>query len=173
MANNIREDAGLAAQIVADAGGTVVGRTKLQKLAFILKSFELDDVFEFEYKHYGPYSDELSTAVKYAEVLGALSEEVKTANWGGRYSIFTTTPSDIDKTSVRAKILEIGNRADPVDLELAATAILLAQEGFDDPWSETASRKPEKAAGGRLDRARVLLDRFKELDTEKKLPANC
>jgi hypothetical protein len=40
--------------IVRDAGGHIVGRTRLQKIAFMLEPAGLGGGFPFRYKHYGP-----------------------------------------------------------------------------------------------------------------------
>ena len=171
MASNVQEEVDRAAQIVADAGGSIVGRTKLQKIAYILEAMGLGDGFEFEYKHYGPYSERLSTALRYGDMLGVIEEEVRTATWGGQYSIFKSSKPPKDYDSARSKVVELGNSSDPVELELAATAVLLASEGYGDPWKETEQRKPEKAAGGRVDRARALLAEFRKLDEKGLIPA--
>jgi uncharacterized protein YwgA len=51
-----------AAGLVRDAGGRIVGRTRLQKVAYLLTVTGLEEGFAFAYKHYGPYSEELATA---------------------------------------------------------------------------------------------------------------
>jgi len=61
-------------------------------------------------------------------------------------------------------------KADAVELELAATAAFLAIEGIPDPWGETARRKPEKAEGGRLLKAKQLYSRLRQISTLKDLP---
>ena len=60
--------------------------------------------------------------------------------------------------------------ASAVELELAATAVFLHFEGAGDSWAETARRKPEKAQGGRLERARALLDDLRRIETPVRLP---
>jgi uncharacterized protein YwgA len=173
MASDIQIEIERAAKIISDAGGHIVGRTKLQKIAYLLEAMGLGEGFNFEYKHYGPYSENLSSALRYGDMLGTITEEIKTAAWGGHYSIFTSTlPSSTPNNSARKKVVDLGNSADPVELELAATAVLLSFEGYKDPWKETEQRKPEKAAGGRVDKAKVLLCRFKELDENDKIPSN-
>lgn len=173
MASNIMEEAGIPARIVAHAGGEVVGRTRLQKIAFLLEVFEQGDGLDFEYKHYGPYSDRLSSAVKTAEIFDLIKEELRSASWGGFYSIFRSElQSDEEINPTRKAIIDLGNAANPVELELAATAVFLAREDrYEDPWLETSERKPEKSAGGRIDRAKALLDKLKEFDSEHKLPS--
>ena len=74
-----------AAAIVRDAGGQVVGRTRLQKIAFVLEAAGLGSSFPFRYKHYGPYSDLLAEASDNARILGYLCETETRAAWGGVY----------------------------------------------------------------------------------------
>jgi hypothetical protein len=57
-----------------------------------------------------------------------------------------------------------------VELELAATALFLKLQGIDDSWQETARRKPDKAEGGRLDKAKMLYGRMKAVRIPKVLP---
>jgi hypothetical protein len=168
---SVQEEVDRAAKIIGDAGGAVVGRTKLQKIAYFLEALGLGDGFDFEYKHYGPYSERLSTALRYGDMLGKIHEEVRTANWGGHYSVFTTQIAASGSVNdARRQAVNLGNSADPVELELAATAVLLASEGYSDPWVETEQRKPEKAAGGRIGRAKELLQKFKGLDEKGLIP---
>lgn len=158
---------------MAQAGGEVVGRTRLQKIAFLLEVLGFGDNLDFEYKHYGPYSDRLSAAMKTAEVFDLFHEELRPASWGGFYSIFRSnveTKEEVDPT--RKAVIDLGNLANPVELELAATAVFLALENrYKDPWLETAERKPEKCAGGRIEGAKALLAKFRELDSNQRLPA--
>lgn len=171
MASSLREEAETAAQIVADAGGKIVGRTKLQKIAYMLEVMGFGSGFEFDYRHYGPYSESLSTAVKYAGLFDLIEEETRTADWGGSYSIFTSPlPSHLEEDDPRRRVVALGNDADPVELELAATAVLLAKDGSRDPWKDTKTRKPDKAGEGRLARAKGLLQEFRGLDVNGALP---
>jgi uncharacterized protein len=142
--------------IIRDAGGRIVGRTKLQKVAFFLEAAQLGDGFQFKYKHYGPFSEELATATEDAVALRNVSEKVLRASWGGFYSDFSlTAPEAPNGPPERQKLAKAAADADSVELELAATALFLSTE-FGDPWAETARRKPEKADGDRLSKAKVL-----------------
>jgi uncharacterized protein YwgA len=159
-----------AAGIVRDAGGRVVGRTRLQKVAYLLSVVGLEDGFLFSYKHYGPYSEDLATAAHDANLLGLLIESEQQASWGGTYSIYTVDERP-SSSSARRRLAEEAAKADAIELELAATAVLLAKEGHSDPWIETARRKPEKAENGRIDRARVLYRQLSTIETPIALPA--
>lgn len=173
MFSDVRSEAESAAQLVADAGGEIVGRTRLQKIAFLLEVMELGSGFEFEYKHYGPYSERLTSAIKYADLFELVHEDIKPTAWGGFYSIFRVGAGIhvTENNQSRAAAITLGNAADPVELELAATAVLLAIEGEVDPWKETEVRKPDKAAHGKLQRSKELLKKFRAISAGDKLPA--
>ena len=159
------------AAIVRDAGGQVVGRTKLQKLTYLLVASGLEDDVRFLYKHYGPYSEFISTAARDAQLLGLLCEREELASWGGTYSVYSVDgqPGD-DVSPARIELAHIAVAADAIELELAATAIFLANEGRTDAWMETERRKPEKAANGRLERAKLLYQKLSEVVTPVSLP---
>ena len=132
-------------QVIAAAGGELVGRTRLHKTICLLELAGKGDGFNFIYKHYGPYSEDLATYVKVARFYGVLHEDEKVAEWGGKYSIFTTDEKLNEGTDqVRIDLVLAASSASLKALELAVTAAFLASTGVEDPWAETASRKPEK-----------------------------
>ncbi|WP_156629529.1 hypothetical protein [Methylobacterium sp. Leaf85] len=165
-----------AARIVQDAGGELVGRTRLQKIAFLTQLAGFGDEFAFEYRHYGPYSEELAQAMEIAVVLGPVVEEERVADWGGRYSIYTVAGSDNDSDQDRKNFIQEAKRIDAVELELAATAAYFyVIEGIGDkvegnPWEETRRRKPSKATGQRLDRAFRAYEELRKMKTLSPLP---
>jgi hypothetical protein len=160
-----------AAQIVRDAGSRIVGRTRLQKIAYLLSVTGLESGLPFAYKHYGPYSEELANAARDAGLLGLVQETEQQALWGGIYSTYVFAgPVDGSIPAARRRLAAEGAAADAVELELAATAVFLAKAGYPDPWGETARRKPEKAEGGRLQRALVLYRRIAAIETPEPLP---
>jgi hypothetical protein len=157
---------------VRDAGSQVVGRTRLQKIAYLLSATGLEGGLPFTYKHYGPYSDELASAARDAALLGLIHETEQQAQWGGVYSTyFYPGPQDASVPAPRRTLASEGAAADAVELELVATALFLARAGFDDPWSETARRKPEKAEQQRMERAKALYRKFSSIATPEPLPA--
>jgi hypothetical protein len=161
-----------AAAIVRDAGGYIVGRTKLQKIGYFLEAAGVGAGFPFRYKHYGPYSEQLAAATQHAAALRLITDKEAVANWGGLYSTFyTQMPADPGTHPARVKMAQEMVNADAVELELAATALFLANERFTDPWNETARRKPDKAEGGRLERAKQLYQRLRQIQTPRPLPA--
>lgn len=152
----------IATKIVKDAGGNLVGRTRLQKVAYLMQLAGLLDDLGFDYRHFGPFSEDLAQGVQIAAALGFVHEEEKRASWGGKYSVYSTLASGDDKTDPsRATFVQRASKIGAIELELAATAAFLyAVEGIGrvkdgDPWEETAKRKPEKARDGRLGRARI------------------
>ena len=161
-----------AAEIVRDAGGSIVGRTKLQKVTYLLEIAGFGPGFPFEYRHYGPYSEELAMTIRAANAMGFVVEDERVANWGGLYSIYSTTekagaPSDGHRVAFATAAACMGS----IELELAATAAYLsAEEGYADPWDETVRRKPEKAADNRLEKAKDAYRRLKQIVTPRPLP---
>lgn len=159
------------AEIVRDAGGQIVGRTRLQKIAYILEVAGLGTGFPFRYKHYGPYSEQLADAAETARIVGLLHEQETPATWGGLYSTYhSQLPQDFRVNEARCRLARELVNVDAVELELAATALFL-HESFQDPWSETARRKPDKADDGRLQRAQELYQNLRSIPTPRPLPA--
>jgi uncharacterized protein len=159
-------NAAKVAGIVRDAGGRIVGRTRLQKVAYLLSVTGLEDGLPFAYKHYGPYSEDLATGARDAGLLGLLSETEQQASWGGTYSTYVVGEQPSSSVlPARRRLAAEAATADSIELELAATAVFLAKEGYSDPWIETARRKPEKAENDRIDKAKVLYRRLSAIET--------
>jgi uncharacterized protein len=158
------------ADIVRDAGGRVVGRTRLQKIGYLLEVAGVGDGFKFDYYHYGPYSEDLATAARSANLLGLLQEEEYSTSWGGQYSVFLIPVAKSEVVnSARTKIAQLAAAVDPVALELAATAAFLSVRGSQDPWKETVKRKPEKKEY--LSNAKEFYRELRKIKTPKALPA--
>jgi len=173
--NELRGDAERAVRIIRDSGGQVVGRTRLQKLAYLLEITGLGSGFTFEYRHYGPFSEELANSLSIAESMKLLTEEEHPTYWGGAYSVFKTFSTSAEKAPAgvnpaRKRILKLGQKANPVSLELAATAAYLAQEGTPDPWEETKKRKPEKAEKW-LEDAKQLYSNLRSVPVPQQMPS--
>lgn len=159
------------ANVVRVAGGTVVGRTKLQKMVYLLVQAGFESAVPYSYKHYGPYSDAVAAAARDAHLLGFMSEREEMASWGGRYSVYSSNNAqgvDLDDPKVRFAALIAA--ADAVELELAATALFLKLDGVNDAWMETQRRKPEKSDAGRLEKAKSLYANLSSLQTPNPLP---
>lgn len=161
--------------IIADAGGKIVGRTRLQKCACGLELTGLGFGFQFSYRHFGPYSEELQIACNDADALGLIEEQRKTANWGGRYSVFVAHDFDAHHGSsklreLRSELLQVMNSCDPVVLELAVTAAFLAVDDVDNPWHVVAERKADKASEEAMSAAKLLYRKVMAIKTPRSLP---
>jgi uncharacterized protein YwgA len=164
----------VAARIVDEAGGRLVGRTRLQKVTCLATLAGFLSDFDFEYRHYGPYSERLASSMEIASGLDLVSEKEERTEWGGWYSVYLRT----DKTpnghdDQRRHFVEEAAKIGPISLELAATAAFLnVYEGFSasEAWLETARRKPDKAAEGRLEVAKTAYATLLKLPTRTPLP---
>ena len=157
------------AAIVSDAGGRIVGRTRLQKVAYLLELSGLGSGFAFSYHRFGPYSEELNIASQMGSFFGVLVEEEKPTSWGGNFSIYSSKRKTTSN-GLKREFIRFASVADPVELELAATAAFLAVDGFTNPWAETAKRKQDKSANGRLEKARELYSKLQGFQVPKRLP---
>ena len=158
-------------EIVSQAGGCIVGRTKLQKSVCVLELTGLGYGFHFSYKHFGPYSEELKFACNDASALGLIREQRKIAAWGGEYSVFLVDETDdAARQSPRGQLLRVMVSADPVLLELAVTAGFLAANKVLEPWSEVMERKQDKATIAAIDGAKELYREMCSIHTPRPLP---
>jgi uncharacterized protein len=162
-----------AAEIIRDAGGRIVGRTKLQKVAYLLELVGLGTGFHFEYRHYGPYSEELAEAIRSADAFGLVKEDERHADWGGMYSIYSTTKKTGERAGgLRALFAKTAAQIGAVELELAATAAYLrCVERSAQPWEEIKRLKPEKATPHRLHAAKEAYENLRRLSVPKPLPS--
>lgn len=158
--------------IIAAAEGELTGRTRLQKTTYLLEIAGLGCGFSFDYNHYGPYCEELAQLAEIAPLSFDLSEEQRPSSWGSAYSVYTTsTEYSGQPDDAKHELISIAKSANPIELELAATAAFLVSEGFSDPWGETAKRKPEKVKNNRIARAQELYKLLLEVATPIPLPA--
>lgn len=169
-----------AAATIKDAGGELIGRTRLQKVTYLTQLAGFSDDFAFEYRHYGPYSEELAEAMEIATGLSIVDEEERRADWGGRYSIYRLKKANLvnyPDSAQREAFVRAAANISPIELELAATAAFLyvregiGQEGKGgDPWAVTARLKPEKASDGRLERAKEAFRKLRQIPVPTPLP---
>lgn len=153
------------ADIVQAAGGRLVSRIRLQKIAYLLDQLGAHSGFDYTYHHYGPYSRDLDSAVLDAEAFDLVREDFgRRQSDGARYSVFNAVDdSDAHEFSylrdrdLRGLVKRFASTNITV-LELAATAHWLAEAEQVDDWeAEIRRRKGSKTAGGRLDEAKALL----------------
>lgn len=155
--------------LISLAGGEVVGRTKLQKLACLLQLAGMPLGIHFNYHIYGPYSDYLMRLTESAVALDKIRERREVAAWGGEYFVYScNTNVDAEFRPFEA-LARLAADSDNVELELAVTAGFLASKGVDNVWGEVLSRKKVKSSAGRLENARVLYQRLRVLSNS--LPA--
>ena len=154
--------------IIRDAGGKIVGRTRLQKIACLLELAGLGEGFHFIYHHYGPYCEEVAWAADAACAMKTICEKEERANWGGLYSIYTLPEPCYPSTelSVRTQLAQAAARSDTIALELAVTAAYFAANGKDSPWQEVETHKPEKVKDRRLDEAKKLYETFRSISCD-------
>ena len=163
----------LIVAIVRDAGGEITGRTRLQKIAYLLEVVGFGDGFHFSCKHYGPFSEGVAASAMKGVLLRCIAEVERQADWGGVYSIYSVDAEQDDRVPLgRRELARRAKESDAVALELAATALFLSREGYGDPWSETERRKPEKSQSGRLTQAKELLAELKRISVPIPLPDN-
>lgn len=149
---------------VALSGGQLVGRIRMQKVVYLLDQLGMGSDTDFEYHHYGPYSEEVSDAVTDAKFWGKLSEVVnfRVAD-GAPYSTFISSinpPENLGALSAEKAqhYLEKFAGCSSTVLELAATVHWLAcVEKVSDWHSEIEKRKTGKTGNGRLEKAISLL----------------
>ena len=156
----------IVVNLVALNGGKFVGRTRLQKAAYLLHRCGAELELSFVYYHYGPYSPALADGYVDARANKRITVEERLGRYGIRYSIFrlgknAAQTSHIGSlTSGKARrLLEKMKEAEDIVLELAATIVFLQCEGgyADKAVEETKIRKPLKSADGRLEKACALI----------------
>lgn len=155
----------VVADIVAAAGGRLVSRIRLQKLAYLLDQLGAQSGFRYVYHHYGPYSRDLDAAVFDAEAFGLVDEKYDRRKLdGARYSIFELkgdAGSHAYSYLGDAGLRDIVQRLASVNatvLELAATAHWLVESEKIKDWkAEIIRRKGSKASEDRLSEATTLL----------------
>lgn len=155
-----------AEEIVLLNGSELVGKTRFQKTAYFLEAAGVGYGLDFEYYHYGPYSEELSLGIDDALALDNLSITWKQSSRLQPFAVFSSkgeSPALDEIGAKRKKVLSLLDRYDSVSLELAATADFLENSGYSDPWGETRNRKPTKATDDRLAKAERLLAEFRSL----------
>ncbi len=159
----------IVARIVHAAGGHLVSRIRMQKVAYLLDQLGEHSGFSYTYHHYGPYSRELDSAIEDAKVLNMIDEVIQhRRSDGASYSVFknkqeASSNKDEDATAylsspVRQALVKRFNDEQIVILELAATAHwLFKYEQIEDWKTEIQRRKGSKTEEGRLEKALELL----------------
>lgn len=147
--------------IVALNGGELIGRTRLQKTAFLLERSGMNSGLEFEYHRFGPFSAEIARGSEIAAGSGQLELEVRPGFHEYPYTIFRTSASAPAAlgglaTEKAISLLSAMSGVSDVVLELAATIVLL-RNSYENPLEEVKIRKPHKATPERLKAALQLI----------------
>jgi hypothetical protein len=144
-------------------GGEIVGKTRLQKIVYLLEAKDLGFGFSFDYHNYGPYSAEVSFALDDAEALELVKTNERPGFHEVPYTVYAASEAAPafaadNATAARKVALQIMDRYSALVLELAATAVYLRESGYrSNYWDETRRRKPLKASPDRILSAKVLL----------------
>ena len=147
------------------SGGELVGRTRLQKEAYLLDLCGAKFEISFVYHYYGPYSFGLADGWTDAQAEDRIEIEEKLGRYDVPYSIFKLkesgdTPDNLGNLSAadaRERLLKMAAASDIV-LELAATIVHLRKEGYaEQTIEELKILKPLKATDGLIEKAKALL----------------
>lgn len=154
----------LVTALVALNGGKLVGKTRLQKVVYLLDQCGLNSGLDFDYHNFGPFSADLARATDVAKVKKKIREKQKLGYHDVLYSEFTTkedAPGKVGdlKSSDVQRALEIMEGFSAIQLELAATLAYLKDSGVDEHYLDSTVKKlkPLKAEQPRLERAHELL----------------
>jgi uncharacterized protein YwgA len=158
----------LIPEILSLNGGIVKGKTRFQKSVYFLETHSLGYGFEFDYHHYGPYSEELSIAASDAKALELIEIRWEHSQSGVSFAVYSNRDEPDrrlphrEHDGARQALLAVLKRYDSVVLELAATADFLSKRGYaEDPWKETLERKASKATPPRIAEAKKLLEELR------------
>jgi uncharacterized protein len=156
----------LVVDIVALSGGSLVGRTRMQKTIYLLDVLGLRSGASYYYYNFGPFSDEIADGISDSKFTGVLIEEIKhRMSDGSPFSIFRTDEISDQVHKIGAlpaekvkSVLQRFASCNATILELAATIHWLAKvEQVADWQKELVRRKGTKTQNGRMDRAIELL----------------
>lgn len=156
----------IVVDMIALNGGEMVGRTRLQKGAYLLHRCGANLDLSFVYHHYGPYSFDLASGCLDARAEGWIDIEEKPGRYRIPYAIFRLREAANPSGRLGAlpgdearPLLERMGKASDIVLELAATIVYFIENGRDakEGIRETKVRKPLKADETSLARARSLI----------------
>jgi len=154
----------LIAEVLAAAGGVIVGRIRLQKIFYLLEQKGIGSGFPFHYHHYGPYSRELDRALDRAQAMQGVEESIAYRQVDGMpYSTFSVrreSSNEVGNLSfaeARDLIGAMKSKSSTV-LELAATIHWISNMEHVRDWrTELLRRKGMKTKRGRTEEAVDLL----------------
>lgn len=160
----------LVRALVQAADGEIVGRIRMQKIVYLLEQLGMGGKFWFSYHHFGPYSEDLTSAIEVARFVdGSVTEEERP--FGGGFSgsvssVYRLADPDqpepaalgfLPWADAKAAVARM-KRETSVVIELAATIHWLREQENVAEWeAELKVRKPSKADDDRIGRALSLL----------------
>ena len=160
------------AQLLRAAGGSLVGKVRMQKVVYLLDQLGMDSDSTFHYHYYGPYSADVTDALEMAIAFDEVIERQRyRASDGVPYCVFelgdAAEPANdesmlgqLDFDQARRAIRTMGEYSSTV-LELAATMHWLVCAEEDKDWfDELRRRKGPKASNARISEATKLLERL-------------
>ena len=154
--------------IVALNGGRLVGKTRLQKTAYLLQRCGMNADIKFEYHNFGPFSVDIARACNDAAAEGVLDMTPTPGFHQVPYVVFETEkePEEYlgDLPAERAReLLEIMKPYSAIELEIGATIAFIDEESgapIEVVRSAVEELKPAKATEERLKRAQELLEKL-------------
>lgn len=155
--------------LILAAGGEIVGKVRVQKMVYLLEQMGVGSGYSFEYRYYGPYSEDLADQIVEDAIFGRLNAETRRRQTDGvPYAVYSATHSGdgepidgaLAQEQVRSALQEMQQQSSTV-LELAATIHWLSEvEGYENWPEELVNRKGAKADLGRDKKALDLLWRL-------------
>lgn len=154
--------------LVVEAGGEITGKVRFQKIVYLLDQLGFESGFEFEYHHYGPYSEALTDALSDEVTFGGFSlDERRRKSDGVPYVVYKLSDSNREvksalKNDKLSSAIAAMQASTATVLELAATAHWLAVYEKKEDWEqELRKRKGVKLDSGREKQALELLKSLK------------
>lgn len=152
----------------------ISGRTKVQKIVFLMQSMGFPFGQRFRYHLHGPYAQSVTNNISQLVKLGLIAESPVEVGLGTRFDysalpelegflreLPASEPTSPHVDSFDEALAEL-NAQDPAILELTATAVYLlnhADVPRNDLGSELAKRKPRLAA--HIDQALAYLEKLR------------
>jgi uncharacterized protein len=127
---------GVVVRIAESLKNTQLGKTKLQKLVFLMQELKaVPSDYRFHFYTYGPYSSSLTGDVSYLDAIGGLNirqylpfggYEIVPGNDADSFLAKSTPFLDEHKDNIDAIIEQFGHKS-AQDLELIATLVYIAR----------------------------------------------
>lgn len=161
------DSAFIANVICASDDKEVFGKIRLQKIFYLLEQLGLRSGFSYSYHHYGPYSEDLSNTLFFAEFFDkVIVESQGKTKFGNVYSKFSLSKDALNKPSGAGdlsakdlkKLVNALEAPTSVVIELAATIHWLREKEEIEDWkTELIARKAGKATESNIGKAIDLL----------------